>query len=227
MSARPDPASASPGPEAVPGPVWLAPPQLPHWPIVWLVLESDPEGGPMDCALHSCGLAVDDGGSEIVPEAITADFEEPGGRRVWERFVARASEILDRYPEARWVHYSSDERASVQACAAAYGTPAGFFERLEEALFELLSRGVRRAVRLPLDTRTIRQVAALAGFRWRDPPPGPAGSMGRYRRAMASADPIDRAHVLREIADANAEDLMAMRAVWRWMIEQGPREYCG
>ena len=100
-------------------------------------------------------------------------------------------------------------------------------ERLEEAWFELLSRGVRRAVRLPLDSCSIRQVAILAGFRWRNPDSGPRGSVGRCPKALASADPVERAHILQEIVDTNAEDLLAMRAVWRWMIERGPREYCG
>ena len=29
------------------------------------------------------------------------------------------------------------------------------------------------------------------------------------------------------IADSNAEELLAMRAVWRWMLDQGPRGHCG
>jgi hypothetical protein len=208
-------------------PRWLAPPQLPRWPIVWLAFEGGPEGGPMDCALHHWGLAVDDGDRGIVPRAITPGFGAPGGPRVWERFVAQASEILERHPDARWVHYSPAERASVRACAAAYGAPAGFLERLEEALFELLSRGVRRAVLLPFDAHSIRQVAVLAGFRWRSAPRGPGGPIGRGRMALAGAGPAERARLLREIADSSAENLLAMRAVWHWMLEQGPREYCG
>jgi len=210
-----------------PGPVWLAPPQLPPGPLVWLALEGGPEGEPVDRAIHHWGLAVDDGRGEPRPEAITADFEDHRGRHAWERFVARASEIIERFPDARWVHYSPREKALVRAHAAACGTPAGFLERLEEACFELLSRGVRRAVRLPLDSCSIRQVATYAGYRWRSPPPGPAGSVDPYQKARASADPVERAHILREIADSNAEHLLAMRAVWRWMIEQGPKEYCG
>jgi predicted RecB family nuclease len=212
---------------ATPGPLWLAPPQLPPWPVVWFGLEGCPEGGQAGRAIHLWGLAVDNGNGEPVPEAITADFDDPGGRRAWERFVARAGEILERCPDARWVHYSPDERTSVRACAAAYGAPAGLLERMEEAFFELLSRGVRRAVRLPLDSCSIRQVAGLASFRWRSPRPGPAGTIGQYQKARTSADPVERARILRVIADSNADDLLALRAVWRWMLEQGPREYCG
>jgi hypothetical protein len=211
---------------ATPDPLWLAPPQLPPWPVVWLALAGDPGSG-ADRSIRSWGLAVDDGDGEPRPEAITAGFADEDGRHAWGRFVARAGEIIERYPEARWVHYSAGESVSVRACAASYGAPAGFIERLEEALFELLSRGVQRAVRLPLDSCSLQEVAGLAGFRWRSPRSGPAGSSGHPLETRAGADPAERLRTLREIADSNAENLLAMRAVWRWMLEQGPREYCG
>jgi predicted RecB family nuclease len=208
-------------------PVWLAPPQLPPWPVVWLAPEGGPGHGQVDQAIHLWGLAVDDGRGEPRPEAIIAGFGDQDGRHAWEHFVARASEIIEQYPEARWVHYSPGESASVRAHAARHGAPPGFLEHLEEAFFELLSRGLRRALRLPLDSCSIRQVAALADFRWRSAPPDPAGRIGQYRKAQASADPVGQTRILREIADSNAEELLAMRAVWRWMLEEGPREYCG
>lgn len=208
-------------------PLWLAPPQLPPWPIVWLALEGGPEDGQVDREIHLWGLAVDDGRGEPGTEAITAGFEVRGGRRAWERFIARAGEIIERHPDARWVHYTSCERTSVRKYAATYGAPPGFIGRLEEAFFELLSRGVRRAVRLPLDSCSLRQVASLADFHWRSPSPGPAGTIGQYRKARTTPAPAERARILQEIADSNAEHLLAMRAVWRWMVEQGPRGHCG
>jgi hypothetical protein len=217
------PQPARPGPDAI----WLAPPQLPPGPLVWLAVEGGPEAGQEDRAIRLWGLAVDDGPGEPGPEAIAADLEDPGGARAWERFVARAGEIIERHPDARWVHYSPREPAAARACAAAHGAPAGFLDRLEEAFFELRSRGVRSALRLPPESCSIRQVACLAGFRWRGPRPDPAWSSGRHPGAAASADPVERARVLRELADSNAETLLAMRAVWRWMLEQGPREHCG
>jgi predicted RecB family nuclease len=208
-------------------PLWLAAPQLPPWPVVWLALDGGLEGWQAAGSTKLWGLAVDDGSSELRAEAIPADFDDLGDRRAWERFVARAGELIERYPGARWVHYSACERNRVRQYAATYGAPAGFLMRLEEAFFELLSRGVRRAMQLPLDSCSIRQVAGLAGFHWRSPGPGPAGTIGQYQKAHASTDPAERAHLLQEIAQSNAEDLLAMRAVWRWLIERGPREYCG
>jgi len=209
------------------GALWLAPPLLPPWPVVWLAIEGGPPGGQADGLVRIWRLAVDDGEGEPRPETVTAGFDDPGGRRAWGRFVACAGEILERHPEARWVHCSPGESAMVRACARAYGAPAGFLERLEEALFELLSRGVRRALRLSPEACSLEQLARLAGFHWRPDRLRPSGPTGRPRRVLASADPVERAQVLRESEGAIAEDLMAMRAVWRWMLEQGPREYCG
>ncbi len=214
---------ARPGPDRV----WISPPQLPPWPVVWLALDGGHEGGQADRAIHLWGLAVDDGRHAPRPEAITADFEDRGGRRAWGRFVARAGQILEGFPDARWVHGSSREKAWLRAYAAACDTPAGFLERLEEALFELLSRGVRRAVRLSPDSCSIRRMAGHAGFRRQNPDSGPAWSIVQYRRARASNDPAERERILREVAGSNADDLLTMRTVWRWMLEQGPKEYCG
>jgi hypothetical protein len=207
--------------------LWLAPPQLPPWPVVWLALEDVPGSRQVDRSIQLWGLAVDDGRGEPRPEAIAAAFDDQDGRRAWERFVARAGEIIEQCPEARWVHYSPREKTSVRNCVATYGAPPGFLERMDEAFFELLSRGVRRSLRLPLDSCSIRQVAGLAGFRWRHPRRDPAGAIVQYQQARASADAPERARILRGIAESNAEDLLAMRAVWRWMLERGPREYCG
>ncbi len=208
-------------------PVWLAPPRLPPWPVVWFDLEGDPEGEEVDRAIYLWGLAVDDGASTPRPVAITADFGDRGGERAWERFVALATEILDRHPQARWVHYSPYERTWVRKYASTYGAPPGFLERLDEALYDLLYRGVRRSVRLPLYSYSVKKVADFVGFRWRNPASGSLWSIVQYARARACGDTAERARLLREIEEYNADDLLAMRAVWRWLLAEGPKEHCG
>ena len=205
---------------------WLEAPQLPPWPIVWFAVEGEPGTGQEAGAVRLWGLALDDGKHEPEPEAIVADSEDAGGRQAWERFVARAGEILERWPQARWVHGSPREQACVRLCAAAYGAPEGFLERLEEALFDLLHRGVGRCVRLPSRPWSPGKRAGPAGVRGRgDPVPG--RSVSRSRRGRASRDPGRSARLLREIADGNAGDLRAMRAVWLWMLATGPKQHCG
>jgi uncharacterized protein len=207
--------------------VWLAPPQLPPWPVVWFDLEGDPDGEDVERSIYLWGLAVDHGGTTPVAEAITADFGDQGGRRAWERFVARASEILDRHPDARWVHYSPYEKTWVRSYATTFGAPPGFLARMEEALFDLLHRGVRRSVRLPVYSYSVKKVAAFAGFSWRNPASGSVWSIVQYQKARASQDPAERARLVREIEVYNADDLLAMRAVWRWMLKEGPKAPCG
>jgi predicted RecB family nuclease len=208
-------------------PVWLAPPQLPPWPVVWFRFEGDLEGGEPDRASFNWDLAVDDGDREPVTEIITRGHADEGGRRAWERFVARAGGILERHPHARWVHYSTREKDRMRHCAARHGAPSGFLERMEEVCFDLLARGVRRSVRLPLDSDSLREVAGYAGFRWSNPDPAPPGSAVLHRRFRASADPAEREWILQEIVDRNADDLLAMRTVWRWLQREGPKARCG
>jgi len=186
------------------GPVWLAPPQLPPWPVVWFSVDDGGEDGAGCHAIRRWEFAVDDGRSGPGPGTLVVDPGDRGGRSAWERFVAQASEIMERVPHARWVHYASREPRRLRECVAAYGAPAGFLERLEEALFELLPRGVLRCVRLPLRSHSLEEVAAVAGFhgQGRDLDPGAVVASG-------------------------AERLLAMRAIWRWMLEQGPKDHCG
>jgi uncharacterized protein len=207
--------------------VWIAPPELPPWPVVWFDLEGDPEGEEVDRAIYLWGFALDDGKRRPRAEAITAGFEDQGGQRAWERFVERATELLDGHPEARWVHYSPYEKTWVRKYAEVYGAPEGFLARLEEALFDLLHKGVRRSVRLPVYSYSIKRVADFAGFSWRNPASGSVWSIVQYQRARACSDPAERTRLLGEIEDYNADDLLAMRAVWRWMLKEGPRPHCG
>jgi uncharacterized protein len=207
--------------------VWLAAPHLPAYPVVWFDLEGDPEGRELDKAIYLWGLAPDDGRSAPVTEAITADFEDQGGRRAWERFVTRAAGILERHPEARWVHYHNYEKVWLRRYVELYGAPTGFRERMEEALFDLYYRGVRAALRLPLYSYSIKKVADFVGFRWRNPESGSAWSIVQYQRARESRAPAERDRIIREIEEYNADDLLAMRAVWRWMRAEGPKRHCG
>lgn len=202
--------------------VWLADPELPPRPLVWFDLEGDPEGEEVDKAIYLWGLALDDGASEPKPEAIVAEFEDEGGRAAWERFVARAAEILESHPGARWVHYHNYEKTWLRDYARRYGAPPGFAERMEQALFDLYHKVVRRALRLPLYSYSIKQLAPWVGFDWRNPEAGSAWSIVQYQKAREARDPAERQHLLDEIVKYNEDDLWAMRAVWSWIEEHAP-----
>jgi uncharacterized protein len=205
-------------------PVWLEPPRLPEGrPLVWFDLEGVTELEESPHPIYLWGLAVEDGGADIAFEPIVAEPGEAGNRAAWERFVARAAGILDRWPGARFVHYAAYEKTWVRKYAELFGAPAGFVERMDEALWDMLYGAVLKWVRLPLRSSSIKQVAPYAGFAWSDPESGSLWSVVRYRRAMAARDPAERARLLEPIVRYNADDLRAMRAVWRWIEREGPR----
>ena len=80
-----------------------------------------------------------------------------------------------------------------------------------------------RSLRLPLRSYSINKFAALLWFRWRNPDSCSEWSVAELARARASADPAERARILAGIAQYNEDDLLAMRAVWHWMMREGPR----
>ncbi len=202
--------------------VWLGIPDLPPHPLVWLDLEGDPDSEEADKAIYLWGLAVDDGVREPEPEAIVAEFEPLGGRRAWEQFVARALEILQRFPAARWVHYHAYERTWIKEYVQRFGAPAGFAERMEAALFDMYYKVVKAALRLPLRSYSIKQVAPWMGFQWSNPESGSAWSIVQYQRAREATAVDERQRILSEIIRYNQDDLRAMRAVWRWTKAHAP-----
>jgi uncharacterized protein len=201
--------------------VWLGPARLPaRRPIVWFDLEGDADGEETQAPIYLWGLAVDDGTHEPRAESILADFEEGGDRAGWVRFVARAEKIFARHPEALWVHYASYERDWVKKYLERYGAPAGFRERIEGALFDLLRGFIKKHLRLPLYSYSIKRVAPWIGYRWRNPESGSIWSVLQYYRARATQDPAERRRILDEIVRYNEDDLWAMRAVWKWLESQ-------
>jgi len=202
--------------------VWLKAPRLPAGPCVWFDLEGDARGEDAEIPIYLWGLALDPGG-EAPPraEAIVAELSDGGDRRAWERFVARALEILGASPGARFVHWDHFEPLWVRRYADRFGAPPGFLEQMGRACFDL-KRALDPCLRLPLRSYSIKHVARWMGFEWRNPESGSEWSAARFHRACETGDPLEREQLLREIAEYNEDDLLAMRAIWRWMRAHGP-----
>ena len=205
------------------GPVWLRPPALPAGrPLVWFDLEGEEEHETWGRAVYLWGLAVDDGEATPETETLLSDGTERGDEDAWRRFVARAAEIFERHPAAVWVHYHHYEVQQVKTYLERYGAPDGLGDRLLGAMLDLHTRVLMPALRLPIRSYSIKFVAPWMGFTWRNPASGSHWSMQQYRRAKACADPAERDRILREIAEYNEDDLLAMRAVWRWIEAHRP-----
>jgi uncharacterized protein len=202
--------------------VWLAPPRLPTGPLVWFDLEGDSRGEDAEIPIYLWGFALEGPGDALAPETIVAEMAPGGDRRAWERFVERASALLDAHPGLAWVHWDHYEPLWVRRYADRHGAPKGFAERLAGACFDL-KRVLDRCVRLPLRSYSIKHVARRLGFAWRHPDSGSEWSVAQFHRATASSDPDERARLLAELSTYNEDDLLAMRAIWRWMQAEAPK----
>ncbi len=201
--------------------VWLHAPALPAYPVVWFDLEGDSRGEDAEIPIYLWGMALDDGGDAPHSEAIVAEFAEGGNVRAWERFVTRAETILAAHPGIRWVHWDHYEPLWVRRYAERHGAPAGFLDRVNAACFDL-KRVLDRSLRLPLRSYSIKHVARWMGFAWRNPDSGSEWSTALHHRSRTTADPAERSRLARELAEYNEDDLLAMRAIWRWLRDHAP-----
>jgi predicted RecB family nuclease len=202
-------------------PEWLLPPRLPGAPVVFFDVEGDARGEDSEVPIYLWGVGLDDGRDAPRALSVLAGVDAGGDRRGWEAFLARAAELLEAHPRARWLHWDNSEPLWVRRYTERLGAPAGLAERLLGACFDL-KRELDRCVRLPLRSYSIKHVAPWMGFEWRNPESGSEWSLARFHRARLAADPDEREQLLAEVAEYNADDLWAMRAVWRWLREHGP-----
>ena len=199
-------------------PQWLGDPGLPAGrPCVWFDVETDPQDELHGMHVYLWGLAVEPEHGEAQPEGIHSRGDSGEDQDTWRRFLGRAGEILDRWPESCWVHYSIAERTCVKKYLERWGDEGGVAERLLARLFDLHTDGVMKCVRLPIRAYGIKHVARHLGFEWSHAASGSQWSVAEYRKAQNARDPEERDRRLAGIARYNADDLWAMRAVWRWL----------
>lgn len=211
---------------ATAGPVWLRRPELPRGrALAWLDLEGDAMGEASDVPIYLWGVAVEPPGATEAPEpeSLFADLEPGGDRRGWERFVTRAQALLAAHADVLWVHWHDSEPLWIRRYLKRYGAPAPLEQHWRSsASFVDLHRVLDRSVRLPLRSYSVKWVAPFAGFAWRNPEAGSEWSVAQFHRARESRDAAERERLLAAIAEYNADDLLAMRAVWRWLDAHGP-----
>jgi uncharacterized protein len=204
-------------------PVIIGPdPRPPGEPRVWFDLEDNLgqlEGAPR--RVYLWGLALEGEGGNMVFDTFLDDrgADGEGDRDAWHGFLARAGAILDRSPRALFVHYAHYEKTMMTLYAERYPDTGPAAARVQARLFDLYNGGVMKAVRLPLESYSIKDVAPLAGFHWRNAAAGGLWSIVQYQRAMASTEADERSRLLAEIVEYNRDDVLAMRAVWEWLSE--------
>jgi len=200
-------------------PVWLRRPPLPRGRTpVWFDVESDSDGERAEVPVYLWGLAVEREAPEFEP--ILAELTPEGDRDAWQRFVARALDVMRAHRDAVWVHWHNAEPMWLDRYIARLGAPDEFVRamRAPGALLDL-HRLLERCVRLPLRSTSVKFVAPWLGFAWSNPDADAAWSTAQLHRARESSDPDERARLLAEVARYNADDLWAMRRVWQWLEE--------
>lgn len=212
-------------------PVWMKDPGLPlDRPIVWFDIESDADGERANVPVYLWGIAVDAKGSTLDDtqrppfEPIMAELTRAGDRDAWERFVKRALEVHEEHPNAVWAHWHNAEPMWIDRYTARYGAPQAFLDtvRTSGALFDL-HQAFERSVRMPVRGTSVKLVAPWLGFSWSNPNADAEWSTAMLHRAHRTPDPAQRQAILDEVARYNADDLWAMRIVWRWLAEHRPR----
>ena len=201
-------------------PVWLRTPELPRGRTpVWFDVEADSEGLRAEVPVYLWGLAVESAEPRFEP--LLAELTAEGDRAAWLRLVARALELFEAHPDAVWVHWHDAEPMWLDRYIARLGAPAAFVQRMRApgACFDL-HRALDRSVRLPLRSTSIKFVARWLGFDWSNPDADAAGSTAQVHRAREATEPAERERLLAEVVRYNADDLWAMRVVWKWMEER-------
>jgi predicted RecB family nuclease len=205
--------------------LWMAAPALPAGrPVVWLDLEGDP-GNDAEVPVYLWGAALD-GEDGIAYQPIIAEPGADGDLEAWQRFLAQAGMWLERHPDAVWVHWSEYERMWLLRYAARHGDAGGVAARVGAALIDL-HEVLRRCAVLPLRSYSIKEVAPWLGFRWSHPDMSSQWSTVQYRLARATGDDAERQRLFDVIAAYNRDDLLAMKAVWTWMLAEGPAAAAG
>lgn len=231
-------------------PVWMSDPQLPaDRTLVWFDVEADADGERAQVPVYLWGFAVEPSGSTLADhetppfEPIIAELTRAGDKAAWARFVARAVQIHEQHPDALWVHWHNAESMWLDRYIAKYGAPQAFIDALRGGAPQVWGRNrdreaagpratgalidlhaaFEKSVRLPVRGTSVKLVAPWMGFAWSNPDADAEWSTAQLHRAYRTKDPDARQAILDEVARYNADDLWAMRVVWRWVVANRPR----
>ena len=135
-------------------------------------------------------------------------------RTVWHRFLEKIEEVTSRGSFAVYI-YSSHERTALRRLTAAYGSSRAmdtFIEHIVDLRAELT-----RCVVLPTDSESLKTVAQLAKFSWRDADPGGGQSIAWWTEYWA--DPIAGRPLRDRVLRYNEDDVRASFVVRDWLAE--------
>ena len=186
---------------------------------VWLDLEGDPWYEPHRGLEYLLGwVYLDDDGAARYDCVWARDHDEEkaGFERLLDLICARRR----RFPEMHVYHYAPYERTALQRLMGEHGTR-------EEALDDLLRgevlvdlyRVVRQALRLSLESYSIKEVEAFYGFERGDEVAGGGGAAVAFETWLEARDDA----ILEEIRAYNEDDCRSLYELHRWLLGLRPR----
>ena len=146
----------------------------------------------------------------------------------FEYFLARSPEEEERTVRAFWEFlasaeddvyyvYSHKERTSLKSLMERYQLDQEVFERYVACEYDLYSKLIVVYSDWPTFSYSIKHIAKLIGFRWRDPDPSGANSIAWYNEYLA--DP-EKVRLLDRILQYNEDDCRAMLAIKNYFVQK-------
>lgn len=157
-------------------------------------------------------------------EFVWHDGGADNDQRCWQQFLAHASQLRERIPDAVLVHYANFERQVIKRYAKRY-------ESLQHPVVEWLLDGgglfdlrdtVMEALILPTIGYGLKEICKhrqLVNFQWQLEESGSQWSVVRYHDFLGCTDSAEREHIRQDIIAYNRDDVRATRALELWLNE--------
>lgn len=146
-------------------------------------------------------------------EPVCAEYPDDE-RAVWSRFLEKVEELTSRGSYVVYI-YSSHERTALRRLTAAYGSSGAMDDFIAHIVD--LRREVTRCLVLPTDSETLKTVAQLAKFSWRDDDPGGGQSIAWWTEYWS--DPVGKLALRDRVLRYNEDDVRASFVVRDWLAK--------
>src|SRR6266516_3184695 len=187
---------------------------------IWLDLEGDPWYEPARGLEYLLGwVYLDDDG---VPRYDTIwALDRVQEKEGFERLLDLIRERRARFPGMHVYHYAAYERTALQRLMGEHGTREAELDDLlrGEVLVDLL-RVVRQAVRLSLDSYSIKEVEAFYGFERGEEMRGGGSAVVAFEEWLEARE----GQILEDIRAYNEDDCRSLYELHQWLLGLRPAE---